>query len=94
VRTIYDVTLDLSYQADLWGSIRHSIRASTATAQATFAQLENARLSFHAELAQDYFQLRGVDGEQELLQRTVKSYEYYLQLTKDGSMPEWPRVRT
>ena len=83
VRTIYDLPLDLSYQADLWGSIRHSIRASSATAQATFAQLENARLSFHAELAQDYFQLHGVDGEQELLQRTVKSYQDYLQLTKD-----------
>jgi NodT family efflux transporter outer membrane factor (OMF) lipoprotein len=83
VRTIYDLPLDLSYQADLWGSIRRSVRASTATAQATFAQLENARLSFHAELAQDYFQLRGVDGEQELLERTVKSYRDYLQLTKD-----------
>jgi NodT family efflux transporter outer membrane factor (OMF) lipoprotein len=83
VRTIYELPVDLSYQADVWGSIRHSIRASIATAQATFAQLENARLSFHAELAQDYFQLHGVDGEQELLERTVKSYQEYLQLTKD-----------
>lgn len=49
----------------------------------TAAQLENVRLAFHAALAQDYFELHGVDGEQELLQRTVKSYEEYLQLTKD-----------
>ena len=47
------------------------------------AQLENARLAFHAELAQLYFELRGVDGDQELLESTVKSYEDYLHLTED-----------
>src|SRR6202035_5749000 len=44
---------------------------------------ENARLSFHAELAQDYFQLRGADGLQDLLERTVKSYDEFLQLTQN-----------
>jgi len=85
---------DLSYQADLWGSIRHSIRASSATAQGYVRPVENARLSFHAELAQDYFQLHGVDGEQELLQRTVKSYQDYLQLTKDRFNAGVASVRT
>ena len=75
--------MDVSYQADIWGSIRRSVRASAETAQACAAQLENARLSYQAELAQDYFELHGTDGEQELLERTVKSYEEYLQLTKD-----------
>jgi NodT family efflux transporter outer membrane factor (OMF) lipoprotein len=83
VRTTYDLPVDVSYQADLWGSIRRSVRGVTATAQASAAQLENARLSFQAELARDYFSLHGTDGEQELLERTVKSYEDYLQLTKD-----------
>jgi NodT family efflux transporter outer membrane factor (OMF) lipoprotein len=83
VRTDYGLPVDVSYQADIWGSIRHSVRANTATAQASAAQLENARLLYQAELAQDYFQLRGVEGNQELLERTVKSYEEYLHLTKD-----------
>src|SRR5260370_21756166 len=57
LRSIYNFPVDLSYQADIWGSIRPSVRASAETAQATFAQLKNARLSFHATLAQAYFAL-------------------------------------
>ena len=41
------------------------------------------RLSFQAELAEFYFELHGLDGDAELLQRTVVSYEQFLQLTKD-----------
>jgi NodT family efflux transporter outer membrane factor (OMF) lipoprotein len=82
-RNTYDLPVDVSYQADIWGSIRRSVRGSAESAQATAAQLANVRLAFHAALAQDYFELHGVDGEQELLGRTVKSYEDYLQLTKD-----------
>jgi len=81
--TTYDLPVDLSYQADIWGSIRRGVRSSAETAQASSAQLENARLSYQAELAQDYFELRGADGERELLETTVKSYQEYLQLTQD-----------
>ena len=82
-RTTYDWPISASYTADVWGSIRRSITASGETAQASAALLENARLSYQAELAQDYFELRGADGEKELLESTVKSYEDYLQLTQD-----------
>jgi NodT family efflux transporter outer membrane factor (OMF) lipoprotein len=81
--TAYDLPVDVSYQADIWGSIRRSIRSSAEAAQASAAQLENARLSYQAELAQDYFELRGTDGEKELLETTVKSYQDYLKLTQD-----------
>src|SRR5947209_7341261 len=47
------------------------------------AESENARLFFQAELAQDYFQLHGADAGQDLLERTVNSYEEYLQLTRN-----------
>ncbi len=83
VRNTYDLPVDVSYQADIWGSIRRSVRGSAEAAQATAAQLENVRLTFQAALAQDYFELHGVDGEESLLERTVKSYQEYLQLTKD-----------
>jgi NodT family efflux transporter outer membrane factor (OMF) lipoprotein len=81
--TAYDLPVDVSYQADIWGSIRRAIRASAEAAQVSAAQLENARLSYQAELAQDYFELRGTDGEKELLDTTVKSYQDYLKLTQD-----------
>ena len=83
VRTAYILPFEVSYVADIWGSIRRSVTASAESAQVTAAQLENARLAFHAELAQLYFELRGVDGDQELLESTVKSYEDYLHLTED-----------
>src|ERR1700723_1350006 len=51
--TNYQIPFDVSYQVDLWGSIRRNIRASDETAQATEAQLENAKLTFQADLAQD-----------------------------------------
>jgi NodT family efflux transporter outer membrane factor (OMF) lipoprotein len=82
-RSIYSLPVDVSYQADVWGSVRRSVRGSAESAQATAAQLENVRLAFQAALAQNYFELHGVDGERALLEQTVKSYAEYLRLTKD-----------
>jgi NodT family efflux transporter outer membrane factor (OMF) lipoprotein len=82
-QTTYDLPVDVSWEADTWGSIRRSIQASAEAAQVSDAELENARLSYQAELAQDYFELRGTDGEKQLLNTTVKSYQDYLKLTQD-----------
>jgi NodT family efflux transporter outer membrane factor (OMF) lipoprotein len=78
----FQIPFDVSYQVDLWGSIRRNIRSNAETAQATEAQLENAKLTYQADLAQDYFQLRGVDGDIALLESTVESYTGFLKLTK------------
>jgi NodT family efflux transporter outer membrane factor (OMF) lipoprotein len=82
-RTTFTMPFDFSYQADIWGSIRRTVAADVATAQATAAQLENARLSYQAQLADDYFQLHGSDANVDLLQRTVSSYKDYLDLTRN-----------
>ncbi len=82
-QTTYDLPVNVSWEADIWGSVRRSILSSEEAAQASDAELENARLSYQAELAQDYFELRGTDGEKELLETTVKSYQDYLKLTQD-----------
>ena len=79
----YMLPVDVSYQADVFGSIRRSVAASAATAQASAADLENARLTYQAQLAQFYFQLHGLDGDADLLQRTVAAYQESLQLTQD-----------
>jgi NodT family efflux transporter outer membrane factor (OMF) lipoprotein len=83
VFTTYDFPVSVSYLADVWGDIRRTVRASQETAQASYAQLENARLSFQSELAIDYFQLHGTDGDVDLLARTVASYQDYLVLTQN-----------
>jgi NodT family efflux transporter outer membrane factor (OMF) lipoprotein len=82
-QTDYNLPLQISYLADVWGSVRRSVENSTATAQASFADLENARLSYQAMLAQDYFSLRGIDAEAKLLSDTVISYQTYLKLTQN-----------
>jgi NodT family efflux transporter outer membrane factor (OMF) lipoprotein len=83
VRRVYTIPVDLGYQIDVWGSIRRGVAANSALAQASAAQLGNARLLYQAELAADYFQIQGLDASQQLLEATVKSYERNVQLTQD-----------
>ncbi len=77
----FSLPIDLNYEVDAWGRVRHSIASSRDEAQATAADLETLRLSFHAELAYDYFELRSADAEQELLDATVIDYRRALELT-------------
>ena len=72
---------DLSYEVDAWGRIHRTIEAATASAQASAADLETARLSIHAELAADYFALHGLDAQKQLLDSTVVAYQKALDLT-------------
>ncbi len=79
----FSLPFDVSWEPDLWGNIRRGVTAAAATAQASFADLENARLLFQSELASDFFQLHGLDGDIDLLNRTAASYVEYLTLTKN-----------
>ncbi len=70
-----------SWEPDLWGNIRRTVESARATAQATAADLANVDLSLHSELAMDYFEMRGLDTQQQLLESTVVEYQRYLELT-------------
>lgn len=70
------------WEPDLWGQVRRTVEASRANAQASAALLAGVELSLCAELASDYFELRGLDSQQQLLDNTVHSFEEYLQLTQ------------
>ena len=83
LRRLYTIPIDFVYLIDIWGSIRRGVAANSAIAQASAADLENARLLYQAELAADYFQIEGLDATRQLLDTTVKSYERYVQLTQD-----------
>jgi len=72
----------LTYQLDLWGRIRNSVAASESGAKASAADLAAVALSLHAELASDYFALRGDEEAQRVLDRTVLAYQRALKLTR------------
>jgi NodT family efflux transporter outer membrane factor (OMF) lipoprotein len=84
--------IDFGWELDLWGRLRRGVTSSRELAQARDADLENARLSLHSELAIDYFELRGADAQTKLLDETIKAYTEALQLTEDrfegGAAPE------
>ncbi|HEX6494234.1 MAG TPA: efflux transporter outer membrane subunit [Acidobacteriaceae bacterium] len=70
-----------SWEPDLWGNIRRTVQQSRANAQASAADLANVELSLRSELAMDYFELRGLDTQKQLLDDTIQQYQRYLQLT-------------
>jgi NodT family efflux transporter outer membrane factor (OMF) lipoprotein len=78
----FTLPVDLSYEVDLWGRIRRTVTASREQAQASAADLDTVRLSLHAEVAIDYFEVRNADAQKQLLDDTVKAYSDALQLTK------------
>ena len=83
VNTERSLSLDATWEADVWGRVRRTVESSEASAQASAADLEAVRLSAHADLAQDYFQLRTLDAQKRLLEDTVAGYEKSLQLSQN-----------
>lgn len=77
------LSFDAGWEPDLWGRIRRLVEAGRANAQASAADLAAARLSAQAALAQDYFQLRGLDSQQRLLRETVADYRKSLQIVRN-----------
>ena len=63
--------LNASWEGDLWGTVRRNVEATTATAEASKAQIAAIQLSDQASLAQFYFELRGVDNDQIFLNKIV-----------------------
>jgi NodT family efflux transporter outer membrane factor (OMF) lipoprotein len=80
--TDYSAPADASWEPDLWGRVRNTVRGATYAAQASGADLENVRLSVEAELAADYYQLRAQDALKQLFDATLIAYRESLNLTQ------------
>jgi len=80
--TDYTLPFDATWQPDLFGRIRNTVKAAAYGAQASAADLENTRLTVQAEVAVDYFQLHGQDALMQLLDSTVIAFQQSLDLTR------------
>jgi NodT family efflux transporter outer membrane factor (OMF) lipoprotein len=72
----------ISWQPDLWGSIRRQIESSKANVQVSKADLANARLSAQASIAADFFDLRATDSLRTLLAQSLAQYQRALEITE------------
>ena len=79
----HQVSLNAAWELDLWGKVRRQVESSTATAEASFADLQAMRLSMQTELALNYFQLRILDAQKKNLEDAVTAYGKALELTQN-----------
>lgn len=75
-------SLNAGWEPDFWGSIGRNVEAASDTAQASAADLAAAQLAVQASVVNDYLQLRVVDRQQALYERTIAAYQKSLQLTQ------------
>jgi NodT family efflux transporter outer membrane factor (OMF) lipoprotein len=80
--TEYSLPFDASWEPDFWGRIRNTVKANSLEAQAALADLENVQLTIQAEVAVDYFELRVLDAQKQLLDATALAYQESLKLTQ------------
>jgi NodT family efflux transporter outer membrane factor (OMF) lipoprotein len=81
---LFSLPGDISWEPDLWDKVRNTVRASQYTAQLTAADLENERLTEQASLAQYFFEIRGQDALQQILNGTVEADKKALEVIQSA----------
>lgn len=82
-QSVYTIPFALSYEADLFGRVRRNVEASNASLQSSAADLANVQLVLTAELAADYFTLRELDAEYQVVEESVSIQRKALDLLND-----------
>ncbi len=77
------VGLSVSWVPDFWGKVRRQVESNEASAEASRETLIAAQLSLQSTLAQDYFQIRQVDSQIGLANKTVDADSKSLTLTQN-----------
>ncbi len=83
VQNDFQANLAVSYEVDLAGRVESVIDGATASAEQSAADLENTRLVLTADLATNYFSLRALDTELDVLARSIALQRRSLRLATD-----------
>ncbi len=79
----YSIPLDASWELDVWGRVRRAVEGARARMTASADDIESTKLTIQAEVAIDYFTLRALDAQYQVLEKTVVAYGRSLELTQN-----------
>jgi NodT family efflux transporter outer membrane factor (OMF) lipoprotein len=80
--SLYTLPVEASWEPDLWGKVRNTVREAQYAAQVSAADLENERLTEQASLAEYFFEIRGQDQLRQIYNDTVEADRKALELTR------------
>ena len=92
-RDIYRAQLNVAYELDLWGRLRHATAAARADLLASEAAQDTVRIALAADVVQGYFALRAFDEQVVATQRSLGTRSEWLILQqlrlKEGVISEF-----
>lgn len=71
VQNNFQLGVGVNYEADLFGQVRRSVESAKASSEQAAADFENTRLVLMAEVATDYFNLRELDAEIDVVKKAI-----------------------
>ncbi len=78
----YRAGFDAFWEIDLFGRVQSAVRASAANAESFSATLDAVRVSVAAEVARNYFELRGLQQQLAVAERSLANQQETLRLTR------------
>ena len=76
----FTLSLNTSYEVDLWNKVGSSRKAATLDTEATDQDLRAAAMSLTSQVASNWYQLITLQTQMKLLKRQIKTDKEYLQL--------------
>ncbi len=80
--TTYRAGFDAFWEIDVFGRVRSQVRAAAANAEGFEAEVDNVRVSVAAEVARNYFELRGLQQQLAVAERSLLNQRETLRLTQ------------
>ncbi|HWA58758.1 MAG TPA: TolC family protein [Gemmatimonadales bacterium] len=81
--SVWDAGFDAAWEVDLFGRLRHNIRAQDAFVAVSREDLRGVLVALTAELARAYFELRGAQEQLAVAERNAENQRRTLALTRD-----------
>jgi len=80
--TTFRAGFDAFWEIDVFGRVRSQVRAAAANAEGFEAEVDDVRVSVAAEVARNYFELRGLQQQLAVAERSLLNQRETLRLTQ------------